>query len=280
MIKYGEAVAILCCGMSFRALLIVPICVTFVFGVLITVTLNPIGVYGLKKYENLTNKLTKKKSDNNLEISDSGLLISELYGNDRRVIHIGSIYEDSELRNVIILFFDRDGNYIKRIDAEQGRYGTDYIELYKVFTLTDRIVSKKEKVKIDIGISIDHLIKSSTDPELISFWDLPNAIASLEKIGISAFRHSLYYYRQLLKPLIMSVVALASCCFASFNSRSGSEVSTFFKGIISGFASYGIIEILALVFINHSLPPLWSILLPTSLVLLSCNFIILHLHEA
>src|SRR3546814_3755319 len=56
-------------------------------------------------------------------------------------------------------------------------------------------------------------IYSFASPEAMSFWELPEFIATLEAAGFSGHRHRLHYYTLLVYPLLLCSMVLIAAVF-------------------------------------------------------------------
>ena len=84
---------------------------------MIVALINPIGVYGLKKYAKLEETVTGTNSTNFI-ISPTGVFFHEKYLDNNRIIHAKSIIPNSNtLNDVTILVVDSQNNLIKQIDS-------------------------------------------------------------------------------------------------------------------------------------------------------------------
>lgn len=278
--KYNELIVILCNGMPLWRVLAVPIIATFLLGIFITTIINPLGVYGIKKYEQVAAKLIKKRY-NNLTISQFGIFFFEEYGHENRIIQTQSINPTTyEMHNVIILFVDHKNRFIKRIDAPYMKLSNNSLQLTKPKVITDNNIENYESLIIPTALSINNIMNSFIAPEMISFWELPSVINTLLKIGLPASNYQIYYYKQLFKPLMMVATAILSCCFLSLRLRDNSHKKMLVNGVVLGFASYTAIEIILRMLAYSGIKPILAVLLPICLIIFIGNFIILHLYEA
>src|SRR3546814_15030873 len=68
---------------------------------------------------------------------------------------------------------------------------------------------KNYRLKTDLTIT--KIQDSFASPEAMSFWELPEFIATLEAAGFSGHRHRLHYYTLLVYPLLLcSMVLIAA----------------------------------------------------------------------
>ncbi|WP_323738837.1 LptF/LptG family permease [Candidatus Trichorickettsia mobilis] len=278
--KYNELVIILCNGIPLWRLLLIPIMATLLLGIFIITVINPLGIYGLMKYEQIETKLTKRKY-NNLTISQFGIFFFEEYDNSNRIIQTKSLNPTThEMHDVIMLFVDDRNRFIKRIDAPHVKLDNNVFQLTEPKVITNNTTEAYVNLVIPTSLSMNSLINSFISPEMISFWELPTVINTLLKAGLPVVNYQLHYYKQLFKPLMMAATAILSCCFLSLRTRDNSHKKMVVNGILLGFTSYAAMEIILRILAYNGLKPLLAVLLPICLMIFIGSFIILHLYEA
>lgn len=298
MTKNNEFLIILVSGVQSWKIFLIPIITSFLLGVFTVAALNPIGAYGLMKYEYLEAKLTKKKQAG-ITITKNGISFFEQYkgtenlsnhisskdfGNNQhynRIIHAKSISVSSnQLNDVIILFIDQENQFIKRIDAKTAKIQNNQIILHNIRSFDSYNSYELEEIKLPTHLSMGNFTDSFMPPETFSIWNIQVTISKFLKSGLPVLHYQIYYYKQLFKPLMMIATSMIACCFVTLNNRKKSAKLVFATALIIGFAIYSIIEISSKILAYNQFDPILSILLPIILVMLISNFIILHLHEA
>lgn len=278
--RQNELIIILSNGVPIWKVFIIPITVTFLFGVIILSTINPIGTYGLKEYERVEAKITGAPYLN-FVISQSGIFFFEKFAGNSRVIQAKSINaRDKTLSDVTILMVDSQNNLTKRIDSPKAIIQPGSFIL-KNSIITHRDASKsKEEINLPTNLSIDNLMQTFTPPEMIPIWNLNQSIEKFAKSGLAITKYQIHYYKQLLRPIAMVAMSFIACWFISLNARDNSGARTMVMGLILGICTYFFLEMTLRILAHSGLSPVLATLLPILFIILLSNFVILHFQEA
>jgi lipopolysaccharide export system permease protein len=281
LIKYNELLTILGSGIPIWRVLIIPVVAALLLGALVLIVLNPIGTYGLRKYETLEAKLTKKRHGGFLVVQQGGILLCEEYNEDNRLIMARSINVISkELKDVTILFIDSSNHFLKRIDAESAILSDNELKLKDIEVITDNDIEKYGRLTIPTGLSINNFIERFAMPEMIPVWELPSSINKFLKSGVPVINYQIYYYKQLLKPIMMVATVILACCFISLRQRDNSQNKMLVSGLVTGFVIYSLVEVALRVLASNNIQPFLAVLLPIILIILISNFVVLHFNQA
>lgn len=282
IIKHNELLIMLCSGLPIWKILIIPTLAAFFFGTLIIVVVNPLGAYGFKKSHQLAAQLMGQ-TPSHIMLMQNGIWLFEKYQDTNRIIqtsHIDTISQ--EMHKVVLLFVDDNNKLLKRIDANRATLANGQISLIDVNIINATTLQKHDSLAIPTNLSMHSLISQFIAPEMIPVWDLPITIDNLLKLGLPIINYQMYYYKQLLKPLVMmSMVILANCCIYMRDINRFSKIAKMFAISLSiGLVAYYVIEILMRVLSYQGLHPLFAMLFPISIIILVSNFIILHLYQS
>lgn len=259
---------------------LIPIVITLLFGCMLLALINPLGTYGLIRYEKIESRLTNRL-ENTVLVSQNGIFFYEQLHDSHRIIEAKSINtETNELTDVTILIVDSDNNFLQRLDASKVKLYDGNFYLYDPTIVNKDSMSKQDKIILSTELSVDNLAQKFISPELIYIWNLKNTISKFSKSGIITSDYELYYYKQLLKPLVMSTMVLLACLFVSVNCRENKQVKTIIYGLVTGLISFFAIEITSRLLTTGGFDPLIACLLPTLIIILLSNFVILHFQEA
>ena len=278
--KHNEIVIILGNGISLRRLLIIPAISALILGALITAVVNPIGAYGLQKYEFLEAKLTGKKHKS-FVVVHTGLLLFEEYDNENRIISAKSVnLELGRLTDLTILLIDSQNNFLRRVDAKSAILAQGNFNLSEAKIVTDDSSVELRELAVPTNFSISYFTHSLVMPEMIPVWNLRSSINKFLSSGISVINYQIYFYKQISKPLLMCATVMLGGCFISLGQRNNSQKKLFAFGLLTGFVAYSIVEIISRVLAYNGLAPEFAITLPICLLILISNFVVLHLKEA
>lgn len=278
--KHKEIIIILGNGISLQRLLFIPVISALLIGILTTAIVNPLGAYGLQKYEYLEAKLTGKKHKSFVVIHQ-GLLLFEEYNDESRIISARSVdLKLNKLTDLTILRVDSENNFLSRIDAGSAILDEGSFNLSKAKIVADDSSSAFDELVIPTNLSINYFTHSLIMPEMISIWNLRSSINKFLSSGISVINYQIYFYKQLAKPLLMCATVMLGGCFISLSQRSNSQKKLFAIGLLTGFLAYSVIEIVSRILAYNGLAPEFAIMLPIFLLMLMSNFVVLHFNEA
>lgn len=278
--KQNELIILLSNGIPVWRIFIIPICVTFIFGIIILSAISPIGTYGLKEYEKLEAKVTNAPHLN-FVVSQSGIFFFEKFAGDNRIIQAKSINaKEKILSDVTVLMIDTQNNLTKRIDSPKAHLHTGSFILENPIITSKDFVQNDTKLNLPTNLSIDNLIQTFTPPEMIPIWSLKENIEKFAKSGLAITKYQIHYYKQLFKPISMVAMAFIACWFISLNVRDNSGPRTVTIGLILGICVYFFLEMTLRVLAYSGIHPILAALLPILFIILLSNFVILHFQEA
>jgi lipopolysaccharide export system permease protein len=278
--RHQELISIFNTGISIWNILLPMISASIIIGCLSTAVLQPIASILIGKYDILETKLLKRRIKQ-VTISNSGVIIAEDYQNQRRMIVARSVDTNlKELGELTLLFIDRDNNFISRIDAKSAFLDNGMFRLRDVTTFAINDGQRQEGIMdLPTSLSIGRFTEGLLSPEHVSFWQLPKLISKLQETGVPASRYQIYYYKQVLRPLMMAAVCFMAACFTSMRHHRNSGAKKIGIGILSGFIIYLASEISVALLIHNGFGILASSLCPSITIILLSIFMILHLHE-
>lgn len=280
LVKYNELLIILSSGVPFWRILGVAALTSFFFGLLTIMVLNPIGTYGLGRYEQLSAKLNNKRQSDVIKIEE-GLLSFEKYEDSRRLIQARSLNIDAkELYDVNIIFIDKKNAFLKRIDAGRAKLDEGVIKLSSAKIITKTDLEDSIDMVIPTKLTISDFKDSLVSPEVVSFWELPALITKLSNSGITVTNYQIYYYKQLFKPMTMVAMIILASCFIRLEGRGNVNIARLGMATFVGIITYFLLEIIIKLLAYNGIAPMASVLLPIFLIIFISNFLVLHLQEA
>ncbi len=238
------------------------------------------GTYGLQAYSKLESRLNNN-SHLHFIISQAGIFFFEKHTDNNRVIQSKSIDANTKtLSDVTVLIVDEHNNFLKRVDAEKATLDQGQFRLVSP-TITFRDISEKlEELAFPTKLSINNLMQSFSQPEMIFIWNLNHVMKNFERSGLIVTKYRIHYYKQLLKPFAMVAMSLIACWFVSLNMRDNSSARAAVFGLVVGVSAYFFLEIALRMLVYSGLSPILATLLPILFIILISNFVILHFQEA
>lgn len=278
---HNELIVMVSNGIPVWRIFVIPIFMSFIFGVAIITVINPLGAYSMREYEKLEAKLDNSPLHNNLIISKTDIFFSEKYQDTDRIIKLKSInITKKSISDITILSVNAKNELIQRIDSSFAELDNNQFRLYSPLVTTTSESSKLNELYLPTNLSIDNLRQRLISQEMVSIWGLPELIDKLGGFGVPILDYQIYFFKQLFKPFATLAMALLACWFVKFDNRNNSGVKDKAVVVIAGISTYFILEISLRILAYGGLAPIFSVLLPISLIILIGNFVILHFHES
>jgi lipopolysaccharide export system permease protein len=265
-------------GVSIYRILMPIIIANIAIGIIGITALNPLSTYALIKYETLDAKVTDRKMPY-LVLSNLGVMIAENYNHEHRIYVARSVLvQENKMLNVSVFFMDANNNFDSRIEAESVSFGNNELIMRNVYIFRhDSKVSVQNEYVLPSSLMINNLIDGVTPPDYLDFWKLPDAIMHLSQAGFPTFKHQLYYYKLLFRPLSIVGYIIFAMCFISHNNRGKNKVNVIAIGILSGIFLYLISQQLSNILAYNGLGTMLSVSIPIIIVILGANLLLLHL---
>ena len=184
--KSDEATAINVSGVSNFYIILVPSIVAIILGIFFVTSINPITSVLVKKYETIKGNYERDK-EYLAAITENGIWIKEKNLEKSNIIK-SSHLEDNNLLNVTIYEFDKDNNFIKRIQADSADISSLKWSLSnaKIMDPDGKIITQSSENLFYISMYDIKKIKSLySNLDTISFWNIENEIKLLENRGYS-----------------------------------------------------------------------------------------------
>ena len=209
--RTDEVTALSISGMSIFSIMTVPCILSVILGIFFITSINPITSIFVKKYETLKGNYERDK-DYLAAITDNGIWIKEKKLEKNNFIR-SSHLENEKLINVTIYEFDRNNNFLKRIEAKSASISSLEWKLKEV-----KIMDEYGKILSEIDDNFTYMstydikkIKSLySNLDTISFWNIGNEIKLLEERGYSTQQMQTKLQRALAFPcFLLSMVILS-----------------------------------------------------------------------
>lgn len=246
-----------------------PICVaTLVIGIINITVVNPIAadLYGM--YETLERRIDIK-DPKAMMYSEQGLWIREaLDENKVMVLQAKKLQHDEGgllLRGVSIIELDEQAQPVRRIEAFAGVLVDGFFNLkdVRIYSEGNRIEQLND-MSYKTVLDIDKIEDSFAEPEAISFWSLPKIISFYEKSGFAVQRHQIRFWSLVISPLFLVTMVLVAAVFALRPShRRGGVIFLIVGGVIAGFATYFMTQLVYAMGVSGSLPVILAVVAPT-----------------
>ncbi|PLW77400.1 LPS export ABC transporter permease LptG [Cohaesibacter celericrescens] len=157
---------------------------------------------------------------------------------------ITSFDNGRQLGGVTVFSYDKEGNFIERVDARSGRLRSGY------WALTDVLVSSASNAprQYDSYLVSTHLTpeeanETIANPNSVPFWELPAIINQASRSGLPAHKYRLRYQTLLARPLLLAAMVLIAATVSLKVFRFGNVGKMILGGVLAGFVLYVVTEL-------------------------------------
>ena len=282
--KTSEFVVMRAAGLSIWGFL-TPVCLaTLIVGIINVTMINPLSANLYSMFETLERRMDTKNMQA-LSFTDHGLWIREALDNDNiMVLNAKSLHPENNellLRGITIIELDKKNQPIRRIESFAGMLKDGYFDLRDVkIYVGGKPTVYKNKLQYATSLDINKIEENFTDPEAISFWELPRVINFYDKSGFAVERHQIRLYSLFISPLFLVAMVLMAAVFALRpNNRRGGVMYLVVGGIVTGFSAYFLTQVVYAMGISGNIPVLLSVIAPTTITSLIAISLLLHLED-
>ena len=208
--KSDEVTAMKVSGMSNFSVIIIPGLLSFMLGIFFITSINPITSVLVQKYESIKGNYDRDK-DYLATITKNGIWIKE----KNNIIRATNL-QNENLMNVTIYEFDKNNNFIKRVEAKSANISSTTWSLKSVKIVDDngKILSNNRDILYYFSVYDLKKIKSLyTNLDTVSFWNIKNEIKLLEERGYSTKQMETKLHRSLAFPFFLLAMVLLSGVF-------------------------------------------------------------------
>ncbi|HPD82571.1 MAG: LPS export ABC transporter permease LptG [Alphaproteobacteria bacterium] len=207
-----ELVIVRSAGLSAWQFIIPIMVVAFLIGATKIAVVNPLGAVMVSKYYNLESEYLEHKTSL-ITLSGQGLWLRQDHDGGYAILHAENIQmPDWVLKDVMVLFFSGDNNFLRRIDAPTSQLESGQWTFHDAIVNAPQALPEKYNLlTLGTDLTINELENSFKDPQTISFWKLPAYIKIMEQTGFDSTSLRIFFQDLLAQPLLfMAMVLLAA----------------------------------------------------------------------
>jgi lipopolysaccharide export system permease protein len=242
--------------------------------------INPLGAVFVGKYERLENQYLARKHSY-VTLLKEGLWLRQFQDKGHVILHAGKIsLPQWELKNVMVLYFDDQDNFIQRLDAESARLENGAWQMQKVTRNTPR--GKGEKMasfSLPTDLTTTQIEESFASPDTMSFWTLPGFIRTLESTGFDATRLRIHFQGLLSQPVLFAAMILIAACVSLRPPRQGGVLAFMIAGVLLGFVVFFMSSFLSALGASHQIPAILAAWAPALIAFLLGVTVMLSLED-
>ena len=280
--RTSELVVARASGTSVWQFLFPGIMLSLIVGTFVVTLFNPLAASLLWRYEMVEARFIEGKASN-LAVSNSGLWLRQADDYGESVIHAQRITEpELTLYDVVIFRYRGKHEFVERLDASTARLENGYWLLKDVLlTGPDQIAEKHTQHRFATELTISQIQENFASPETLSFWEIPNFIALLDRAGFSSLKHRVHWHSIFAGPLLLSGMVLIGAAFTlrlSARNRAGGWLIAL--GIVSGLLLYAFSDVVLALGVASNIPAPLAGWAPGLMALLLGGAMLLHIEDS
>lgn len=277
--KNSELVAIRSFGLSAWQFLSPLILCALLIGVFSTAIINPVSSVFLSKYNQL-NSIYFQNSRDLVTVSKTGIWLRQPNEQGYALLHSENFdQKEWQLNNVVVLFFDGEDSFVRRMDSPVAYLRDGYWEIRQP-VVNDRGGRQQFDVRqIPTTLTSDKIEETLSDPETISFWSIPEYIHIMEETGFPATRLYIHFHTLLARPLLLVAMILLAATFSLRPARTGGAGYMVVLGVAVGFIVFFMESILQAFGASQKIPVYLAAWTPAVIGLLLGGTALLHLED-
>jgi len=231
-------------GYSNIQIILIPALTCFVMGYLLIFLIVPFTSSMLKYYEELKSEYDQTK--NLVFVNETGIWVIDKNENDKNIIRIDKIDKNfSNIKQITIYNYDKDNNFIKRIDANEGTINDTNWQLSKVNIISSYNKKTSENYFNNYiyksNIKINELKNIYKNTETTSLLDINKEMLILEDKGYTITDLRIRYQKLISFPIYL----LAMSILSGLMIINLGKTSNYLK-----YGSYGVIISIVIYFLN------------------------------
>ena len=278
--KTDEIIALKVSGISNFSIIIIPSIVSIILGILIITAFNPITSVLVKKYEIIKGSY-EKDQEYLAAITVNGIWIKEKNINKNNIIRSANLNNEN-LITVTIYEFDKENNFVKRIEAKSANISS-FNWILKDVTIIDAdgnyLSSNISRLDYISMYDIQKIKSLYSNLDTISFWNLKNEIQLLEARGYSTREMEAKFQRSFAFPFFLLSMVLLSGVFTLGMTFKENNWSYVFIAIITSVLVFYFNDFSAALGKTEKLPILISVWMPIVIIFIFSGAGVIHANQ-
>jgi lipopolysaccharide export system permease protein len=198
--------------------------------------INPLGAMLVTHYERLENTHLNSGKNTITHFKDGFWLRQIEEDQSYAILHSEKIdLANWVLRDVMVLFYDADHHFVRRLDSEQASLEEGLWKFENVKMNEDNKTRDIPLVALPTSLTASEIEDSFSSPKTMSFWNLPGFINNMEDTGFDATRLRIYFHSLLSQPLMFVAMILLAACVSLRPPRMRGTLTMVVAGIFIGF---------------------------------------------
>ncbi len=278
-----ELVVIRAAGLSVWQFLSPMITCAIAFGILAVTVINPLATMMIGKFEQMET-IYLNKSENIVTVSRTGIWLRQPNAEGGKdgysLLHASSFSQDSwHFSDVLVLFFDGDDTFEKRIDSPEAQLRDGYWDVRDAVINTREGASHEDSLRVETNLTSNKIEESFSNPETISFWKMKDYLRIMEETGFPTSSLRIHFQAMLAKPLLLAAMVLLAAAFSLRPTRFSGGGMLIALGVASGFFIFFMESMLQAFGISQKIPVILAAWTPAIVTLLLGMTALLHMED-
>lgn len=261
-------------GMSVWHFLSPPLAAALVLGVVSTLVLNPISANLKAMADEATNRALNKAGAD----GEKKVWIRQKSVDGDAILRASPMDATASKFEVVTAFeFDHQGAFVHRVEARTARLMEGFWLMSGVRLLSPGSPPEfHDTYELPTYLTAPQIRQSLSEPESISFYDLPDWARATEAAGLDSARYFQQYHTLLARPVLMAAMLMLAATVSLRFSRTGAQFMSILGGIGAGFALYISNKVMADLGSAGMLSPLLTSFMCPIIACLLCALILLY----
>ena len=283
--KTQEIVIMRTAGLSAWQFLMPMVATAVALGIAATTLINPLSAVLISRYEQRRD-IILRSDDNQMIVSKTGIWLRQLTGepggadSGYALIHADAFsQQDWRLSGVTVFNFDADDQFRDRLESKLAYLRDGYWEFRDASQYRRDGTSRFSVKHLATRLTPTKIEETFSDPETISFWDIPEYVNLMEETGFPTVALRIHFQSLLAKPLLFAALILLAATFSLRPPRFGGTGVLIGLGVLAGFFIFFVESILQAFGISQKIPVVMAAWTPALLTLLLGTAALLHTED-
>jgi lipopolysaccharide export system permease protein len=252
--------------------------VALLFGLVNIAVINPVGATLLSRFESMESTYLERGQSSFVALMREGLWLRQSIEETPQapaesvILHAERINTaEWVLFDVMVLFFDQDDEFSRRIDAPRAKLvdGTWRFEDAKSVGRDSMKPSEAALIVLPTNLTGRDIQESFASPQTLSFWALPGFIQTLQQTGFNTTPMKIYFHTLLAQPILFAAMILLAASVSLRPPRAQGTLWMIVLGVTIGFAVFFSSSVLQALGVSEQIPVFlaaWTPALVTTMV--------------
>lgn len=287
MARSNEFVVARSAGLSAMRSLRVPVILAFLLGIVAVLVFDPLAAKLDERYEVLKQRYLGGPAET-VTVTEAGVWMRQKTQYGHVVVNaLSASQAGAVLHHVSVLEFDSAGRVSRRVEARTAYiHETEWLLADGKIWQLGRAVDNPELRarpftlhRIPLTISQAQILEGYPAPEALHIWELPAAIAAMERAGFSSVAHRVHLQMQIVRPVLFMAMLLIGAIFTLQNARLGNLGISVLLALLFGFSMYFLQNLALTLGQAGEIPAIMAAWIPPVAALLMAYGLLLHLED-